>query len=216
MDKSKIFQVISPEKVYEVKGIDAQGNPFHYEFFKNLTKPLNQEGIAEFYEKQKQRGNPLPANSIQVYNSKNAGVKSKNYEFINFFHKTLRENYIKTGSVVIYSPIKEENGVFHNWKTSDEFFKQGIVYGPNGDIEKWNSKQRNFLELILGDNNLRNLKQVTYGINSTPFYSWRINEKPLEKEENGVDFNADSDGLDLCMYWGLLSGDPCFRIFDKK
>ena len=214
MKKTNPFKVTSPSKPYIVEGIDAQGNSFHHEFFEKLTKPLNKEGIAEFYEEQKQLGNPLPANSIQVYNSFNAAVKSGNNDFLNYLHKTSRNNYIKTSSVAIYSPIKGENGVAHNWKTSDEFFKQGIVYGPDGNIEDFNLRQRNFLELILGDKDLRNLKKVSHRINQTPFYFWGINDKPSEKTERGVGFSADSDGLYLGASWNLSDGGPCFRVLD--
>lgn len=212
----EVKEIIPGEKYWKVRGINSQGKEFKYTFFENLTRPMNSEQMAEFYETEKEKGNPLPANSIKVYNIMNAAVQSENSSLINHLSKVLKNNWINALSIAQYSPVKGENGVFHNWNTSDEFFKQGIIYGPDSNLEELDSRQRGFLELILGDKNLKNLKEVSHRINKTPFYVWRFNPKPYEKIQRSVGFDANSGRLDLNANWNFSGEDPAFRVLPDK
>ena len=210
-------EILPSEKYWKIKGINSQGKEFLYKVFADLTKPMNLESeLPAFYEEQKELGNPTPVNSIQVYGVMRDAVNSKNASLINHLHKTFRTNYIRSLSVVVYSPVLAENGILHNSFTSDEFFEQGILLGPDGFVEDLTLKQRKPLELILDEKKLPNLNKVSQVINSTNFYLWRINSKPSEKIKTGVDFNANSGKFVVGAYWSLSDQDPAIRVLQEK
>ncbi len=143
-------------------------------------------------------------------------VTSKNTSLINHLHTTFRKNYIRALSVASYSSIKSENGIIHNYNTYDEFFEQGIVLGPNENVNNLNLKQRKALDLILKQKDLRTLNKVSQAINQTPFHLWRLNSKPSEKIQRGVVFDAVADRFFVDACWSLSDSDPAVRVLREK
>jgi len=213
----EIEEIIPSEKYWKIKGTDSQGKDFSYRVFADLTGPMNLETqLPEFYEQQKQKGNPTPANSIQIFNIMDHAVTSKNASLINHLHTTFRRNYIRALSVASYSSIKSENRIIHNYNTSDEFFEQGIILGPDGNVNNLNLKQRKALDLILKQKDLRILNKVSQAINQTPFYLWRLNSNLSEKIQRGVGFDADANGFSVDADWDLSDSDPAVRVLREK
>lgn len=174
-----------------------------------LSPSMAQDGLAEFYESEKKKGNPLPLNSIQVIGLLEDTVNSKNNELKNYIHKSLRKTWINTLTRVIYNP-GEKDQTIHNYGTSDAYSISGDIIGDENLIEKINNK--NALESLLKTKNIEKLNKISNAINQTPMYFWRLNSKPSEKIENVVKLSSDVDRLNLLVEGYLSIRLPAFLV----
>ncbi len=98
-----------------------------YELLKDLTKPMFQYKLAELYNVNKEKGKPLPPNSIQIYGLMKDAIDLRNPKLLNFLRESF-EKEIGSLSRVIYN-ISGEDKVIHNCKTIDAFSMKGKIIG---------------------------------------------------------------------------------------
>jgi len=189
---------VSPSETYwEITGVKYKGNLHTYRLSDKMTEPMNQNKLAEFYEKEKQKGNPYPLDSILHFSIFDSAVKSG-----------LRK-YPNTLSRVIYNPLSKDN-VIHNYGTSDVYSLNGDVIGEDGWITNINNKKS--LELLTGIKDIKKLNKISQGVNQTQMGLWRVSSKPSEKIERVVRFDDYGGGLGLSA-GGLPSGVfPAFLV----
>ncbi|MBU2612773.1 MAG: hypothetical protein KKB62_03575 [Nanoarchaeota archaeon] len=185
----------------------ANGVP-KYRLLEKMTPSMTQDELAELYEVEKKKGNPLPLNSIQMFEIMEDAVKSGDKNLMNHIQKGL-QMWPNTLSRVIYNP-KGEDEVIHWYGTSDEEKMKGHLVGKDGFIKNINNP--NALEFLLGTSDIKRINGVTNSINKTPMYFWRFNSKPNERTERVVGFDAGGGRLyldaDRC-----LSGEiPAFLV----
>jgi hypothetical protein len=171
---------------------------------------MNQDKLAEFYEEQKQKGNPLPLNSIQTLGLLEDAGMSENPELKNYIHNSLRNFWINTLSRVIYNPIGEQDKTIHNYGTSDAYSILRDIVGQDGFITDINNQ--NALESLLKTKDIKKLNEISKSINSTAMYFLRLNSKPKEKDELIVRFGANAGGLGLIASGNLSDSNPAFLV----
>ena len=180
-----------------------------YRLMEKMTTPMDQDKLAEFYEFEKKKGNPLPMNSIQHIELFNDAIKSGNKDLMNFLQKGLRM-WLNTLTRVIYNPVGKEDETIHNYGTSDAFSVIGNIVGNDGmiiDIDNSNA-----LELLLKTKDIKGLNKVSNVINSTQIHFYRINSKPVKKIECFVRFGANSYWLNLVTDRNLSDEYPAFMV----
>ena len=210
---SKYIPPVVSEGFFKITGVKYRGENCTYELYDNLTNPMSPHKLAEFYETQKQKGNPYPMDSILTFSILESAVNSGDDDLKNSLHKKLRENWINSLSRIIYNPSGIDE-IIHNFETSDVYSLKGKIVGPEDYIE--NLEDTNYLKLILGTENVKEINEISNGINKTPFYVWRFNSKPSEKQERMVVFGAFSDWFYLdCGRFPLVEV-PAFRVLRIK
>lgn len=212
-----VVEVKELGRYFIINPIDSQGNINSYIYDKKLTPPLNLNGqIQEYYEKQKQLEDFTPATSLEIGTLISDARISKHSGLINHLHNTFRNNLIRSFSQVNYCPNLDDNGILHYPGVSDEFFKKGIVHGPNGYVNDLSLEQRMAFKLIYGKKGLLGLNKDSQAINQTPFYIWRLNSKPSEKIQAGVDFDSNAGRFNVIACYYLSYQDPAIRVLREK
>jgi len=180
-----------------------------YRLMEKMTPIMTQDKLAELYNEEKPKGNPIPINSIQHIGLFNDAVKSGNKDLMNYLQKGLREwpNTLTRG---IYNPIGKEDEIIHNYGTSDAYSVIGDIIGDNNLIKDINNP--NALESLLKTKDIKMLNKISNSINQTPMYFWRFNSKPSEKVEHVVGFYAGDDRLGLNANRDLCYGYPAFLV----
>lgn len=206
----QVKHIVPSTGYFEISKYDAEGKASKYKLLERLSSSMTQDKLAEFYESEKQKGNPLPLNSIQVMEILEDTANSKDSELKNYIHKSLRGNWINTLSRVIYKPVEEKDVTIHNCGTSDEYSITGDIVGKDGWIKDINNS--NALESILKTKDIKKLNEISNTINSTPMYFWRINSKPSKKTERVVRFVAYDVGLGLYADGVLFVEYPAFLV----
>ncbi|MDP2672489.1 MAG: hypothetical protein Q8O84_01615 [Nanoarchaeota archaeon] len=181
-----------------------------YRLMENLSPSMTQNKLAEFYEEQKQKGNPLPLNSIQMIGLLEDTANSEDNELKNYVHRSLRNNWLNTLTGVIYNPAGQKDETIHNYGTSDAYSIIGDIVGNDNWIEKIDNP--NALESLLKTNDIKKLNEISNKINKTPMYFWRVNSKPSKKTESAVRFYANDDRLRLDANWDLSCECPAFLV----
>jgi len=184
-----------------------------YRLMEKMTPAMTQDRLAEFYEAEKQKGNPLPLNSIQMFGIMEDAVRAGDTKLMNFLQDGLRK-WPNTLTRVIYNPAGEKDEIIHNYGTSGAYSLFGDIVGLDGWVS--DIKDKLTLKSLLGISDTRKLNRVSNKINSTQMYVWRLNSKPSKKDERVVRFNANSDWLDLNAYRYPLDEYPAFRVLQVE
>lgn len=208
--KPEVKHIFPSAGYFEICKYDEKGKPSKYKLLDKLSPSMTQDKLAEFYESEKKKGNPLPLNSIQVMGLLEDTANSEDNELKNYVQKSLRENWLNTLTRVIYKPAKQKDEVIHNYGTSDAYSIVGNIVGNDNLIENINNE--NALESLLKTKDVKKLNEISDAINKTPMYFWRLNSKPSEKIESVVRFDAGDDGLYLDANRVLSSQDPSFLV----
>jgi len=180
-----------------------------YRLMEKMTSIMTQDKLAEFYEIEKQKGNPIPMNSIQHFGLFNDAVKSRNPDLLNFLQKGLQE-YPNTLTRVIYNPVGKEDETIHNYSTSDAYSIIGNIVGQDGLIK--NIPDKKVLESLLGTSDVSEIDLIAQKINKTGFSLWRFNKKQSKKIERVVRFDANPDGFYLDAVRVPLVEGPAFLV----
>ena len=180
-----------------------------YNLMMELANPMNQDKLAEFYEIGKEKGNPVPMNSVQHYELFNDAVKSGNPDLLNFLQKELQK-YPETLTRVIYNPAGEEDETIHNYGTSDSYSIIGDIVGDDNWIK--NIHNVNALGLLLKTKDIERLNEISNLINKTPMYLWRFNSKKFKRQERVVGFDAYPGRLNLGADRNLFDEGPAFLV----
>ena len=174
-----------------------------------MTNPMNQDKLAEFSEIEKEKGNPVPMNSIQHIELFDDAVKSGNQDLLDFLQKGL-QRYPNTLTRVVYNLAGKEDETIHNYGTSDSYSRIGDIVG-NDDWVK-NINNINALEFLLKTKDTERLNEISKSINKTPMYLWRLNSKPSGRQERVVRFGANADRINLDAYRLFFDEDPAFLV----
>lgn len=211
-------EIIKPEvkRVLPNAGHFEIDNGIHtYRLIDKLAPSMSQDKLAEFYEKAKKAGNPLPLNSIQMMELLEDTAMSGDNELKNYVYDCLRNNWLNTLSRVIYNPAGEKDATIHNYGTSDAYSIVRDIVGKDGWIE--NIDNPNALESILKTKDINKLNEISNLINSTSMYFWRINsKKPQEKVECVVRFFVSGGRLSLNAGWDPTLEYPTFLVEQVK
>lgn len=210
--KLKVKHVLPSAGYFEICKYNKKGKSVKYKLLDRLNPLMTQENLAEFYEFEKKKGNPLPLNSIQFMELLEDTADSENNKLKNYVHKSLKENWINTLTRVIYNPIGKKDETIHNYGTSDSYSIIGDIVGEDNWIKNINNK--NALESLLKINDVEKLNKISNAINQTPMYLWRLNSKTSEKQESVVRFDAYGGvgRLDLSAYGDPSDQDPAFLV----
>ena len=206
--KPIVKHVFPSEEYFEISGVNYKGNPHTYRLYNKMTNSMNQDKLAEFYEKEKKEGNPHPMDSILHFSIFDSAVKSGDKDLMNFIQSGLRK-YPNTLSRVIYNHSSKDK-IMHNYGTSDYYALTGDIVGE--DCLVADIKDKKSLELLTGIKDIEKLNKISQGINKTPMYLWRVNSKPSEKIERVVRFVADDDRLSLLAGRYPSYEFPAFRV----
>ena len=174
-----------------------------------MTNPMNQDKLAEFSEIEKEKGNPVPMNSIQHIELFDDAVKSGNPNLLNFLQKGL-QRLPNTLTRVVYNLAGKEDETIHNYGTSYSYSIIGDIVGRDGWIKNINNV--NALELLLKTKDIERLNEISKSINKTPMYLWRLNSKPLKRQEHVVRFVASSGRVNLNANGSFFSENPAFLV----
>lgn len=183
-----------------------------------MTPPMNQEQLAEFYEREKERGNPRPTDAPLLWAIFDRGYelkdKAKNLEILKseMFSVAIQRRlatFPNTLTRVVYNPAGGDE-VIHNYGTFDQYSLMENVAGPDALIK--DMKGKNVLESLLGTQDVSRIDKVSQWINKNPAYFWRVNSKPSKRNEKVVRLYAGSDRLYLACGGGPLSVNPAFRV----
>ncbi len=208
--KPKVKHILPSTGYFEISKYNEKGKEIKYRLLDKLSSSMTQDKLAEFYESEKKKGNPLPLNSIQVMELLEDTANSNNNELKNYVHKSLRENWLNTLSRVIYNPAGKKDETIHNYGTSDSYSIIGDIVGNDNWIKDIDNK--NALESLLKTNDVENLNKISNEVNQTPMYFWRLNSKPSEKTDRVVRFDADVFRLFLYAYRLLSDEYPAFLV----
>lgn len=184
-----------------------------YRLIEKMTAPMRQDELAEFYESEKKKGNPLPMSSIQHIELVNDAVKSGNKDLMNYLQKGFRK-WPGTLTRVIYNPIGEEDETIHNYGTSDAYSIIGNVVGRDDWIKDIDNP--NALESLLKTKDIKILNEISNAINQTSMYFSRLNSKPAKKTEATARFYANDDGFNFSAGWSLSDESPAFLVVQIK
>ncbi len=180
-----------------------------YRLMEKMTNPMNQDKLAEFSEIEKEKGNPVPMNSIQHIELFDDAVKSGNPNLLNFLQKGL-QRLPNTLTRVVYNLAGKEDETIHNYGTSYSYSIIGDIVGRDGWIKNINNV--NALELLLKTKDIERLNEISKSINKTPMYLWRLNSKPLKRQEHVVRFVASSGRVNLNANGSFFSENPAFLV----
>jgi len=206
--KPSVKHVFPSEEYFEISGVNYRGDTNTYRLYTKMTPPMNQDKLAEFYEKEKKEGNPRPMDSILHFSIFDSAVKSGDSDLMNFIQSGLKK-YPNTLSRIIYNPSQKDK-IMHNYGTSDYYSLMGDIAGEDNWIDKLKDKKS--LELLTGIKDINKLNKISLGINNTPMYIWRVNSKSSEKIECVVGFSAGVVRLFLLAGRFLSLEYPAFRV----
>jgi len=185
-----------------------------YRLFEQMTPAMNQEQLAEFYEKEKQKGNPYPTDASLLWTICTSAYTLKNTnpqeaEKLKVFLKNSFREYPNTLTRIIYNPSGKDK-IVYNYRTSGQYYLDAKVVGPDGGINEIPDK--NILEKFLGTSNIKQINEVSQWINNTNMYIWRMNLNPETKDERVARFNALDGRFDLVCDRFPPSKFPAFRV----
>ena len=197
------------EDRWEVEGLTINGRIGKYALFKEMTDPMDLQGIAEYSRSAIENGQPRVATSQEVWAFADRAYDERNFELAGFLRKCM-QRWSNTSSVVRYKPTGEIDETVHNYNTPIETSIRRDIVGKSGLITKVVIGQ--VLEPLLGTQDVNKLNDVSYWINNTPFGIWRYDQKPKQNSEGVVGFSAGDGGLGLDCDGDLLYRIPAFRV----
>ena len=207
------------ESFFEIPGVVYRGKTGTYRLFEKMTDSMTQEQLAEFYEKEKSKGNPHPMDSVLHFAIPSAAYRLRNEspeeaEKLRVFLQRGFEQAPNTLTRAIYNPSGDDE-IIHNYGTSDQYFLRENIVGSDNWIADISDK--NVLESLLGTKDVVKINEVSQWINRTNSYLWRLNSKsPTKKEERVARFGALSDRLVLDCDRDPLDEYPAFRVLRVK
>ena len=196
-----------------IPGVSYRGNRIDCLLFEEMTPPMSQDNLIEFYEREKQAGNPLPTDAplIWAIATRAYELRDENSEeggrLQSFFRKDIRR-YPNTLTRIHYSP--GDDSILHNVGTSEEYTSKGRVVGPDNWVD--NIPDKDILERVLGTQDVEQINAVSQHINGTNAYIRRLNSKPKQLDKRVARFSAYDDRLVLGCGRGALGGYPAFRV----
>ena len=216
MAKKQEISYTSPgEGFWTIPGVVYKRETRTYRLFEQMTPEMTQDNLSEFYEQEKQKGNPHPTDMplIMAIASRAYGLIDNSPQEAEELRNLLKNSFRtfpNTLTRIIYNPSGEDK-IIHNYKTSDQYSLDGKVVGLDSRIDEISDKI--VLEKLLGTQDVIQINKVSQWINKTNSFIWRLNSKPKTKDERVARFDAFGDGrFDFYCDRDLLGGYPAFRV----
>ncbi len=206
---NKRVKPITIEGYDELRGVFYRGGSSVYRLYDKLTPAMNLQQLAEFYETEKSKGNPIPANAELSWAVITTAANSGDKNLVQRIQQILRNNFVNTLTGINWYASGNAK-VIHKKGTSDSYHKQGRLIGPDGLISE--VKPKKLLGYLLGNENIEDINDISNKINSTRAYVWRLNSNPNSKVETLVGFCAFLGKLGLGCDRDPLYQDPAFRV----
>jgi len=186
-----------------------------YRLMEGMADSMTQDKLAEFYEIEKKKGNPIPMNSIQHIELFDDAVRSGNADLLNFLYKGLQKSPNTLTRIISGTPFGQGE-IIHNYETSDSFSMKGDIIDKN-IFEDKQIENTKFLELLLGKKDIPELYKILDPIFMPRSISYYVDPKFQKKGEMGVSFFAGKDirNFILCFNtdWNLFDGvQPSFLV----
>ena len=202
---------------WEVDGVEYRNGIYKVRLAKALLEngtAKTQDNWAEYAIKAKEKNEfytpdmPL-SHSLFTALSK---LKTDEAEEAREFIKTqMRAKYPITLTRIAYNPSGKDK-VIHNYGIPNEKYEfDSDFVGENGFIAGISPAQ--YLEDLIGTNNVTEINKVYQSINGTDARIWRVNSKPNNADERVAGFSAYSDGVDLYCDRGPQGADASFGVF---
>lgn len=222
MTESTIGYVAPTDGKFVFDNVQYRGKTYRQaEFFEQLTPSMTQDRLAELYEQEKQKGNPVPMDlpvffslCKTAYDLRDSPDFGKHAErFKGFVQGIVRSVYPNTLTRVKYQPAGEDI-VVHNCGTSDEYRRPAEIVGPDREIV---SADAGAIEALTSHPNVDQVKSVLSWLNGTPAWLWRVNSKPKRSiDERVVWLYAFSYRLGVGAYRVPQVVSPAFRVLLKE
>jgi hypothetical protein len=208
-----IRHVTLSEGYWEIPGVKYSGGIHTSRLYDKLTHPMRFEELAEYSRTEKQKGNPYAVGLPKFMAMCSAGKEDT--ALMAHIQSVLRKYYPSFLSAVDYMPAlskgRIKDRITHDYGMPDESSVERKFIGPDGWIK--GIKDKKFLKLVSGMENIQTLDEVSSAINQTPMYLYRLNSRPSEtKDRRVVWFDADSDRLYLVCDSYPLDECPAFRV----
>lgn len=212
-EKQGISYTSPNDGFWTIPDVAYKGEIGTYRLFEQMTYAMTQNQLAEFYEREKAKGNPIPTDApmIQAVVTKAHELRNQNpneSERLRRFLQTGFKRYPSTLTKVIYNP-SEKDKIVHNHKTSDEYSIDEHIVGRDCWIRNISNKK--VLESLLGTSNIKQIDEVSQWINKTNTYILRLNSKSKTKNERAVRLVA-ADGFILDCREDPFIEYPAFRV----
>ena len=175
-----------------------------YLLIDKLSHSMYREKLSEFYEKEKQKGNPIPADSRQTFQIMRDARKLNNSSLKNFLYESLSGGDILTLSRIVYN--EEGDKILHKYNTSDEFCIEGKFSGRDFWVK--NIADKNLLKALLDTDNIENINAIAQYLRKKDFRVWRrFKEDQTPNVERSCVFYANVNEFGL----GLINERPDHR-----
>lgn len=192
---------------WKISGVSCNGKKATYEVIGEMIPVMTQEKQIEKYGEEFSSSELIWGIASRAYELRNK-FPEQTESLRKFLYNGFRQ-YPNTSTRVIYCPEKNDR-IIHNYNTENEHILTGKVIGVDGFIQ--DIPDSKILKPFLGTKSINKINEVSNWINNTNTRLWRLNFKPVAKEERIVRFDADSVRLYLVCYWDPLIGYPGFRV----
>ncbi|HRZ85716.1 MAG TPA: hypothetical protein P5277_02955 [Candidatus Paceibacterota bacterium] len=202
---------------WEIDGVKYRGKDCTVRLAKALLDngiKKTQDDWAEYSIKARERGDfyvaDMPLHHATFYALSKLDT-DESQEAREFVKNQMRAKYLMTLTRINYNPTGKDN-VIHNYKIPNEQYQIDTDFvGKDGFISKVSPKD--YLEYILGTQNVNEIDAVYQKINQTPAYILRLNSKPKNKDECVAGFYANSGWAALYCSGGPGSSSASLGVF---
>ena len=194
------FEIEKGESVYRLMG--------------QLSSPMNQNALADFYNRSKEKGNPLPMNALQHIRFLEDVAMSNDVDLKNYVSQCLHQNDILTTSRLIISSEGYKDEVIHNYGTLDAYSVYGKIEAKAGDIDSMDKPH--VLKYLVGTRGIKKLNKISNAITGGQMFiadglSWDF--RPLEgTKERAINLAKRGKGLCLWTTDDLRDENPAFLM----
>jgi len=208
MEKGKgIIHVAPSIESWKVPGVVYRGKTGAYEFVGEMVPAMTQEKQMEKYGVKIPSAPLFWAIADRAYELRNENPDSAE-TLRSFLQQGLRK-YPNTSSRIIYEPFGQDE-IIHNYNTSEQYSLSADIVGSDGEITDIPDKE--VLEALLETKDIDKINKVSNWINGTPFWIWRLNSRPKQKDERVARFLVGSGRLLLDCYRYLALQYPGFWV----
>ena len=137
----------------------------------------------------------------------NSWDKPEIEEIKNFLKKSMRDNWLLTGTGVDYYANSKQGKVLHNLGNLEHELK---IIGPDEYVK--DSDDKDFYKALTGDDSPTQINDVYNWITDKDLYSWRLNSENSNLRKRAVRLDSDSDRVSFYAYGDLSNLDRCFGV----
>lgn len=154
--KPRVRHIAPHGGYYQITDVSYRGENHTYNLFENFTKDMCQNELAEFYENEKQKGNPHPMDSVLHFSLMDAAVRAGNSGLIRFIHDAINK-YPITLSRVKYNSLDEE--LIHNYGTKEVYSFKRRFSGIDSNVI--NIEDKDIVSCFFGTSNVESINRAS-------------------------------------------------------